>query len=336
MKQQYSARNHFAWVLFKLSACLVIFGQLAYSQDTNIANPQLSKASSDEWVKFYVTVTDKDGNNLQGLNHFDFAILCDKQPQSLSYFSRQDEPVGVVFLIDTSGSMKGNRSPLNVAEALPSFLQNGNKQNEYSVIGFNQSVQLVLDWTRNSEDILNSIHTFATTLPRGQTALFNALATSIEQAKKSKLSKRVILVLSDGLENASTMKEAALQRLIGESNILIYAVDVNELLRPMPERFRPLDQVAQEGRAFLTALSRRTGAAAFYPTTKEGLKESLEWIANDLHHQYVIGFHPACKAGAHGFHTVKISLTAQPTQIQERKRLLLRHREAYFADASQK
>src|SRR5690242_16551656 len=94
-------------LILVFAAWLLVFGfsrtELA-RQDASSGGQRGAQSSAADLVKLYVSVVNKSGGFISKLNYYDFEVYCDKTPQQISYFSKKDEPVGLVLLVSTPGS----------------------------------------------------------------------------------------------------------------------------------------------------------------------------------------------------------------------------------------
>jgi len=170
-----------------------------------------------------VTVCDRMNRPVAGLEKDHFKVFDDKVEQTVTHFSRDDEPLAVGLVVDTSGSMgrKLRRSRLAAA----AFFKEANAGDEFFLVTFNDTPRLEVPLTGDVEEIQNRL---AFTQPKGNTALLDAMVLALHQMKQSKLTRKALLVLSDGGDNASRYSERELRGLVRESDVLIYALGIYE------------------------------------------------------------------------------------------------------------
>ena len=309
--------------LFSLLLCVVwVFlsapAKLA-SQDQ--ASNQPKPDSTAELVKLYVSVSDKNGDFISKLNYYDFELFCNKALQQVSFFSKKDEPTGVVFLLDTSGSMKANSLTQRFVSVVARFIEASNKLNEYSVVAFNQEARLSLGWTSDKDKIGTVLSQLENTAPTGQTSLFDAMNLAIGQAKGSRFSKRIVILLSDGNDNTSKITYSKLKETLLKSEVLFYVMGA--LMKPFPRDISDL----QDGR-LLDDLASLTGGTSYWCNNQEKLFGSIADLAAELRNQYAHGFKPICAHQRNKPHHVQVELARKPG-TKEIKGALIRHIENY-------
>jgi Ca-activated chloride channel family protein len=272
-------------------------------------------------VTFTVTVTDTYGRFVTGLNQNAFTITDDKVPQDITFFSDEDAPVSLGIVFDVSGSMGGDKIQ-KAREALSKFIETSHARDEYFLIGFNQRAQLLLDHTRDSDALMQKL-TFVQT--HGQTALYDAVYLGVNKVSHGTHPKKAILLISDGQDNSSRYTFSELRRQLKESDVIIYAIGINDGGDINSE-------LGYGGRAILEELAGVSGGKAFFPSTSAEMNDVFERIALELRTQYSIGFRPKNFANDGKWHRLKVKV--QPPRGFPR--LFVRGREGYFSSDTPK
>lgn len=278
-------------------------------------NPILTNT---DLISVTVTVTDREGRHISGLDRRSFTVLDEGVPQEISFFGDEDLPASVGIVFDTSASMKGNKIA-QAREALSRFIQTSHERDEFFLIGFNSSAKLLLEKTRDADAVAKKL-TYVE--PHGETALYDAVYLGVEKVGRGIHPKRVLLLISDGEDNDSRYSFGQLRRSLQECDVIIYAIGTLG-------RY-PIKAPGNLGRDTLNKLARVTGGKAYFPESKEEMSEAFERIALELRHQYAIGYRPSNFVSDGRWHRLKVSLR-QPRARQPR--LLVRSREGYFAVA---
>jgi VWFA-related protein len=259
-----------------LAVPLVIAAQLSAQQP-----PQRPTFSSEsQVVVLHIAVRDGKGGYVGGLERDAFHIFENKQRQAISFFSSQDAPVSVGLLIDSSGSMAPNRDMV-IAASL-AFAKNSNPQDELFVLGFNERINRPLP---EDAPFTSDIPTLRTALlraitARGQTAVYDAVNSGLTYVGKGRFDRQVLVVVSDGGDNASATTRAEVLANAQASNAVIYTVALVD----------PLDTEADPG--FLAQLSELSGGQAFRPKNIGAVGDVLQQIARDIRNMYTIGYVP--------------------------------------------
>jgi Ca-activated chloride channel family protein len=268
-----------------------------------------------ELVSLTVTVTDKQGRYVPGLDRGAFAVYEDDVRQEISFFSDRDAPASVGVVFDVSGSMRGEKI-LRARDALARFIQTSHPEDEYSLIGFNGSAKLLLDRTRDSEALIAQ---FGHINPQGNTALYDAVAFGLDALVHSRYAKRALIVISDGEDNKSRSTFNQVKRKSQESGVTIYTI----LIGPLPPR--------SNSGMIMDQLASASGGKSFFPSNAEAMSEAFERIALELRHQYSVGYAPSNITNDGRWRRLKVAVTP-PTGSP---RLIVRSRKGYYAVAGQ-
>ena len=297
------------------------------SQNDSTQTPTPSRAGGggDEQVEFVnadlvkltVTVTDSFDRYVTGIDRSAFTIVDNKVQQEISFFSDEDAPASVGVLFDVSGSMNGEKIS-RAREALKRFVTTSHEQDEYFLIGFNSRANVLLDRTRDSDALLSKL-TFVET--KGNTALYDATYLGVEKVTRGTHDKRVLLIISDGIDNNSRYTFNEVRRLLKESGVLIYSVGI------VGGGAGALDA---SGQAILEELSGVSGGKAFFPSTTAEMNEIFERISLELRHQYAIGYRPSPFTLDGKWRKVKVKV--QPPRGLPR--LFVRSKDGYYAVAN--
>lgn len=310
------------------------------------AGSQAKSDSNANLVKLYVSVSDKNGDFISKLNYYDFEVICDKALQQVSYFAKKDEPVGIVLLLDMSGSMRNMLSmpsshrPIGfergwkgtyqkLIDSIPLFIENSHQSNEYSVILFNEQAWMAVGWTRDKRELEQALNSVTATMPVGQTSLYDSLIAAIEQAKGSSYGKRAVILLTDGVDSTSKTERSKLNRVLLENDIPVYSVSLNHDLFSLKNHFSSTDLQKKAAEQFFTDLALMTGGTSFFPINEKELTLCLDKIAKELRNQYLIGFKPTCNHKADKSHRVKVRLSEKTNVAAMSKTISIRHREEY-------
>ena len=296
-------------------ACLLIAALSAQEPDLK---PNFSTQS--ELVVLHVAVKDRKGGYVGGLGQEAFRVLEDRRPQEISFFNNQDAPVTVGLLIDSSGSMAPNRN-LVIAASM-AFSKAMNPQDEFFVLGFNENVHTPLPADKpftNYEPTLR-VALVQAIKARGQTAIYNAVNSGLEYVQKGGFERQVLIVVSDGGDNASSTTRAQVLANAQASNAVIYTIALVD----------PMDPEADPG--FLSQLSESTGGVAFKPKNASEIDEILQRVAVDIRNMYTIGYVPASVAPTRRTRKdEQLRRVAVDVKLPTGQKLAVRTRRAYLA-----
>ncbi|MCC7417879.1 MAG: VWA domain-containing protein [Acidobacteria bacterium] len=276
------------------------------------AEPSFRSATS-ELVVLPVTVTDEDGALVADLPRERFAVFDDGRPQPIAFSTGQDQPVVVGLIVDSSGSV-GPKLGEIVAGAL-AFARASNPDDEVFVLEFNDTVTDALPGREISAEHLGELERTLTALrPEGRTALYDALLAGLDRMAPGAGSRRVLVLISDGGDNASTGTLRQVMRLARASDVTIYTIGL----------FGPDDPDANPG--VLEEIAKATGGRRFLPKSAGRLLADCRRIAHEIRAGYTLGYVPPDRDGR--FHRVRVAVSDE-----EGRRLTVRTRPGYVAAA---
>jgi Ca-activated chloride channel family protein len=282
-------------------------------------DPKETVIVNTDLVTLTVTVQDQFGRFVSGLGRSAFEVFDNSDKQDITFFSDEDAPVSVGVVFDVSGSMSGDKIS-RAREALRKFIQTSHNDDQYFLIGFNSRAQLLVDSTRDGDEVVNKL-TFVQ--PKDQTALYDATYLGVQKVTRGAHKKRAILLISDGQDNQSRYTFSEVRRLLKESDVVVYAIgilDGSDMGSTM----------GMSGQAYLDELANISGGKAFFPNTGVEMDEIFERIALELRHQYSIGYRPSNFVNNGKWRKLKVKVTPP----RGMPRLFVRTREGYYAITS--
>jgi VWFA-related protein len=180
--------------------------------------------SGVELINVTVTVTDRSGRFASGLRQDDFVIFEDDKPVEVTHFSAERTPVSLGIVLDTSGSMAGEKIEAARA-AIDSFLRLlPDPDDEFFMYRFSADPDLVHDWTDNRNAISRNL---ARVHPTGGTAMYDAVAEAVPMAQGGRNRKKAIVLISDGNDTNSRLNVGEVRQLVRETEVLVYAVGID-------------------------------------------------------------------------------------------------------------
>jgi Ca-activated chloride channel homolog len=294
-----------AELLIALSFCTI-----AHAQD-----PEAVFRVGSRLVEVHATVKDKSGTLLTDLPQSAFHIFENDAPQEIKVFRREDAPVSLGLVIDSSGSMQPKRA--QVAAAALTLVRASNKEDEVFILTFNDKPALAQDFTHD-------IHQLETSLNKidsgGATAMRDALQLGIDHLKRlARNEKKMLLVVTDGEDNSSFEDLARVVRSAQQSDILVYAIG---LLSEESARS------AERARHDLDTATLATGGEVFYPKDLSEVDGIAQHVARDLRNQYTIAYYPTDERQDGSFRRIRLTVDVPAAVVKTRT--------GYFADPSPK
>lgn len=241
-----------------------------------------------------VTVNDPLNRPVTGLEKENFRLFDEKVEQTITQFAMDDEPVAVGLVFDTSGSM-GEKLKTSRLAAKSFFRTSNEDDDEYFLVEFDNAPRIVVPMTRNTGEIETQL---LYSKSKGSTALLDALLLAIHEMKKSKKRKKALLVISDGGDNHSRYSPNEAQRVIRESDLLIYAIGV----------FGG-GSTAEEygGPRLLSKIAEGTGGRLYEAVPAE-LPDIAQKIGVDLRNRYILGYQPTRQERDGKYHRVDVRI----------------------------
>jgi Ca-activated chloride channel homolog len=300
-----SVQWKFVSISLALLAAAVQVSAQSFSVDVNL-------------VVLHATVVDKKGGFVSDLGKQNFEVFEDGKPQTIQYFSHEDVPVAVGLLVDNSGSMRPKRP--DVTAAAESFVQASNPQDHMFIINFNENPTFGLGNTKLFSANVADLEKALNGVPaRGKTALYDAILMGLDHVKKSSLDKKVLIVVSDGGDNASRHTLAQVLEAAERSNVIIYTVGL----------FDEYDEDRNPG--VLKKIARATGGECFLPLQIAKVVEISDEIARDIRNQYTIGYLPSNQNFNSGYRSIQVKATGP-----HHAKYVVRTRTGYMASAEGK
>jgi len=295
------------------------------SPDGELPAPLAAQKLSESYV-LHTDVEEVDLNCtvLQGkepipdLKKEDFEVLEDGVPQTLISFLHSDLPVSIALVVDNSGSMSSKRRSVN--KSTLDLIQASNPQDEAFVVNFSDTAYIDQDFTSDMNKLREGLSHIEA---RGGTALYDAVAASADHlASDAKHSKQVLVLITDGEDNASTLSQnQTIRRVQQLSGPVIYSIGL--LFGDDVSRSE-----AKEARKALEMLSTETGGMAFFPKNIEEIDQIAAEVARDIRNQYMLGYHSTKPTSEPGFRRVAVTAKAK-----HHGKLTVRTRTGYYPAA---
>jgi Ca-activated chloride channel homolog len=269
-------------------------------------------------VVLHPTVRDGKGRFASDLHAQDFEVYEDGVRQTIKFFQHEDAPVTVGLLIDHSSSMRHKLG--EVVAAARTFVHSSSPEDQMFVVNFNEKVTLGLPdgvgFTNSSAELERAI---SRTPAGGMTALYDAVLRGQEQSQAGTREKKVLIVISDGGDNASTHSLGGVLKIVQRSRALIYTIGI----------FDPDDE--DKNPDVLRRIAGATGGDAFIPGRLEDVVAICERIARDIRHQYTLGYvsNTAAKPGV--YRSIRVVARSAGNG-----KLVVRTRSGYIAGKAEK
>jgi Ca-activated chloride channel family protein len=243
-----------------------------------------------------VTVTDPMNRLVTGLDRENFEVFEEKQRQEVRHFSSEDAPLSMGVIFDISGSM--NNKIERAREAVVEFFKTANPRDEFFIITFADRPELLADFTKSIEDIQGKL---VYTIPKGRTALLDAVYLGVNKMRDAEHSKKALLIISDGGDNRSRYTDSEIKSMVKEADVQIYAIGVFDPNPATPEE--------QRGPSMLSEITDVTGGRTFTISNPNELADVATKIGIELRNQYVLGYRPKNAARDGKWRKIKVKLS---------------------------
>ena len=276
--------------------------------------PLLFRSTSSDLVVLSASVTDRQGGFVDDVEREWFGVYDEGKRRPIVLFSNEDIPVSVGLVIDNSGSMRPKIG--EVVAATAAFARSSNPRDELFALAFNDTVHEALHDRRflMAGDIDALQEAISSLRPVGRTALYDAVLAGLDRLDEGSRSRKVLIVLSDGGDNASRATLDDVLERARRSDAAIYTIGLFDSTDP------------DRNPGVLKALAQTTGGERYLPDSPSPLLHACERIARDIRSGYTIAFEPAARDGR--YHKVEVKVD------RSGRKLSVRTRPGYVAPAS--
>ena len=303
--------------LSTVAAVVSVLGTSGGARSFDLQRPDGDPAPNirvhSDLVVLQVAVLDKDSRFVAGLADHDFSVYEDNVLQPVTVFRHDDSPATVGLVIDNSGSMRPKLP--DVIAASQAFARASNPSNELFIVNFNEKVWHGLPpeipFTSDIDILTRGL---SATRAVGLTALYDAIDHSLDHVAKGAFARRVLVVISDGGDNASAMRLDRILQRAGQSDVVIYAMALFD------------DSTEERNPAVLKQFAAVTGGESFFPDNARQATETLQRIAEDVRRVYTIGYVPTNVARDGKIRKIRVALDAE-----QGKKRRVRARSSYVA-----
>lgn len=264
---------------------------------------------STNTVAIYATVTDADKRLVPDLVEEDFEVYDNGKLQTLTSFDNKPLPITVVVMLDSSGSM--TLALDLVKAAAEQFLLRMLPDDQGLVGAFNDKIQFLPDAVTGSRDeLIRSLKDLDFGYP---TRLYDAIGESMSQLKGIP-GRKVVLVFTDGDDNASKVGAGQMADRARDEDVMIYSVGLENVYFDGQQKKRSSPDRG------LRRLSEETGGGFFLLKKTDELGPTFTRVAQELHSQYVLGFTPQALDGK--VHKIEVRLKKPAMVARARKSYL--------------
>jgi Ca-activated chloride channel family protein len=310
-------------------------GARAQQQSQSAPNPGFQFRTSVDLINVTATVTDSQGRFVPGLRAEDFEVYEDGKLQTISQFDSERVPVSLGIVLDTSGSMEGDKMT-NAKGAVRRFLDELlGPQDEVFLIKFDSRVNLLSEWTENRAAVSRIVGSIR---PAGGTALYDAMSDAVPLGEQGTRRKKALVLISDGNDSDSSTDVDTVQRQIRESELLVYAVGLDSpqeslsqtigqvlgriILRPRSGSSGPPPGRTSGGERLnegvLRSITDDSGGRTEIIRNSRDIDTATAGIASELSRQYFLGYSTSSPRDGR-WHTIDVRVKRGNYTIRARK-----------------
>ncbi len=305
--------------------------------------------SGIELINVTATVTDRSGRFVPNLKQSDFIVYDDDQPVEVTHFSAERVPVSLGMVVDTSGSMAGDKiyAARDAIERFLSLLLD--RDDEVFLYAFDSDARLLHDWTTDRDSVSSSLRRLRAA---GGTAMYDAVAEAVPMAQRGQNRKKAVVVISDGNDTNSRISVRDVKQIVRETEVLVYAIGIDghaettitsrpPIIPPVPfpfpgggRRRTPWPMPPQQyppttgprgggamDRVNVAALREMTddsGGRTEIVRSARDLDPATEGIADELSKQYYLGYpSPGHRDGR--WHNIRVELRDSSLRVRARR-----------------
>jgi len=273
------------------------------------ASESMAITSNVQEVNLSLVVTDKKGHFVPNLTASDITIQDNaKPPDKITYFNQfTDLPLRIALVIDGSDSVFFAFN--DEKHAALDFLKHVTRSSDLAlIIGFNQDTLIAQTASGDTQLLAHAIKALR---PGGQTAVYDAVNVAIQQLnqiKENGPSRHVIILFTDGEDNASHIDLRNAVSVAQQNETTVYVLN--------------LGYPSQEAQNAMKQLAELTGGEFHYTREVTSIDSAFSKLVRDLRSQYAIGYKPANTVADGSFHRITVSAP---------NKLRLRYRRGYVA-----
>lgn len=267
-------------------------------------------------------VTDKQGRAVTGLKKENFKVFEDGIEQKIEIFSNEESPVSWGVVLDRSGSMMEMLS--EVYQASLHVIDEGTDKDEMFIATFNEKPELISRFETDKHRLENSTLGLRAD---GNTALYDAVFFALDEFKQGKFRKKVLVVVTDGEDNASRLSFRKLIERAEEEEVIIYTVGMFE-----SSGMRRFMNSNKDARGELEKLAQVTGGRAHFPNNPDDCQRVMKEIAREVSQQYSLGYYPTNNTFDNKWRNIRLQVNEEKSQNS----LVARTRSGYYAKKKDK
>ena len=293
-------------------------------------NAQQPIRSGAKTVAVYATVTDKEGRLVPDLERDAFEVRDNGKPQPLTVFSNEVQPLSIVMMLDRSGSMMGNAGLVQRAAA--EFVKRLSPDDKARIGAFGERIEIEpSEFTNDQHQLLRALQSEVPV--KGPTPLWNATNQALETLRGQE-GRKVVLIFSDGgdspMNNFSKNNSSIMDIMRGaqQDDVMVYTIGLAQTAirrgsgNPAAGGFGALtgSMTVVRPDPGLATIADETGGGYFELTRADDLASTFARVAEELRHQYALGFEPPRLDDK--MHDLDVKVSGKGMKVRARKEYL--------------
>jgi Ca-activated chloride channel family protein len=288
-------------------------------------------------VQVPVVVSDYGGRYITDLKEKDFSVYEDGVKQDISLFGSIEEPFSVALLLDSSGSTQNQLGVIK--QAAHDFMESLRPQDRVLIIVFNDSVEVLCELTSDRELMKRAVESIR---PGEYTQVYEAVYTAVWEKLQDVAGRKALILFTDGIDTASSEinDEDTFDAVVESEDVIIYPIrfstraDVERKLESKRNSVRAgnggismvkssdylleLDRTYRQADEYLYELAKLSGGVVERADRIADLKLAFSRIADELRHQYVIGYYPANRDKDNRLRRIDIKVNRPGVKVRSR------------------
>jgi Ca-activated chloride channel homolog len=246
-------------------------------------------------VVLHASVVDRKGRLVTNLPQGAFKVFENGVEQQIRVFRREDVPVSMGLIVDNSGSMRDKRQKVEAAAL--QLVKASNRQDQVFIVNFNDEAFLDTPFTNDIKKLEEGL---ARIDSRGGTAMRDAISMSIDYVKEAaKKDKKILLVVTDGNDNTSSITLEKLVQKAQQSEVLIYTIGL------LDEEER---REAKRAKRAMDALTVASGGLPYYPKELAEVEQIALQVAHEIRNQYILAYTPSNEVLDGSFRQIRVTV----------------------------
>ena len=326
MKLSLPSRSLLGAACFMLTASAAFTLSFQTDKTSETQNPESLQVEVN-LVTVGVHVTDHKKRTISGLRESEFAIFEDGKPQSISFFTANDQPVSLIIVLDKSNSM-AERGKMEQARTAALALLNAVLANdEIAYFTFHHEVFQLVELTLDHERVKSSIA--KTEAERGGSSPYDAIIEGLDSLRAAKYDRQALILLTDGADQHSNQKLNEVLKAVQVSQAQVFLIgffdpkEDQEFLQSGKTITLISGQEIDNPRYVFKRLAEESGAECFFPKSGVDLVTVMETIAKDLQEQYTVAYHSSNPATSNDYRSIQVKVAHGGCKVRARKGYLL-------------